>query len=106
MLARDLKGSGLEDYYNSNYQTNNDIKDSHLEDAISNSSNGYENPCDEMNKAILAELNDSDNLKGINIEELTEEERHNLLTPQQRETIRKIRDLEDDDYINNNENVF
>ena len=59
-------------YSSINQVNHNDIKDSHLADAIDNS-NGNENICDEMTKDISSQIPGSDHLKGKDIEELKEE---------------------------------
>jgi hypothetical protein len=92
-----LKGSCLkEDYILTNQTNYNNIRNSLTEDTPTNAPHGYQNLHDEMTKTILSEINGSDPLKGKNLEDLTEEEIDNLISPQQWETIRMLKDLEDE----------
>jgi hypothetical protein len=59
-----------------------------------------------MIKFILAELNYTNNLKGKNLEDLTQEERNSLIISQKLETIKKIKELEDDSIEMDDQKVF
>jgi hypothetical protein len=97
MLTHNLKESGLEDDFNITNQFNYDnSENSPTDDTTANASNEYQNLNDDMVKTILSDFHGSDHLKGINIEELTEEKMNNLISPQKWETIKKLKELEDD----------
>lgn len=96
LLINKSQRDELKDQYSSTYQVNhNDIKDSHLEDTINNS-NGNENIYDEMTKDILSQIPGSDHLKGKDIEDLTERDMNNLISPQRWKQLEKLENFEDD----------
>ena len=70
------------------------IKDNNLKHNNENTRK-YKHVDDEIIEDMQAQMNMSDSLKGKNIEEMTEEELDKIITPEHKESIRKIRELLD-----------
>jgi hypothetical protein len=73
---------------------NNAIKDNSQFIATLNNQNNYNN-YDDVMKDMQAQIHGSDSLKGKNLEEMTNEEVDNLISPAHWATIRKLRELQD-----------